>query len=384
MPLMIPSYSSNPPFGSRWGQGGFGVSGKSTSGGLGGISFLSRLEKPYGTRVSARKRRGTSLGRSFYTRDHLGSIRELVDMSQTVRARYDYDPFGRVTKVSGDRDSVFLYTGHFWHAQSGLYLTLYRAYDSNLGRWLSRDPIAEGGGLNLYAYVGNNPISFIDPLGLSARTFWTNFAWGLGSSIVIGALFIALAATAPITATILGVVLLVASLPNLVNSLDRLSDPCVSEDEKDGILGNLLGAAVGAAATMGAGAGLRGTPALSAAESGMVGDASALTTAADGPVQGPSPNINGSQGKHIASSNNYIPGRSILTADPVELGRSAGTGSSKNGIPQGTPGAKEGIDFGFTIGEYWAAGATSGVPTTNGMVIYSGSGIHIVPIRPNP
>jgi len=124
----------------------------------------------------------------LYTRDHLGSIRELVDMSQTVRARYDYDPFGRVTKVSGDRDSVFLYTGHFWHAQTGLYLTLYRAYDANLGRWLSRDPSAEGGGINLYVYVGNNPINFTDPLGLCPKGWWAR-NWGkvafVGAAVII-------------------------------------------------------------------------------------------------------------------------------------------------------------------------------------------------------
>jgi RHS repeat-associated protein len=102
----------------------------------------------------------------LYTRDHLGSIRELVDLQQTVRARYDYDPYGNVTKIYGDRDSQFLYTGHYWHAKSGLYLTLYRAYDSVLGRWLSRDPIAEAGGINLYSYVSGNPINYYDSLGL--------------------------------------------------------------------------------------------------------------------------------------------------------------------------------------------------------------------------
>jgi uncharacterized protein RhaS with RHS repeats len=46
-------------------------------------------------------------------------------------------------------------------------LTKYRVYDPKDGRWLSRDPIGEAGGINLYAYVGGNPVNWIDPLGLS-------------------------------------------------------------------------------------------------------------------------------------------------------------------------------------------------------------------------
>jgi RHS repeat-associated protein len=113
---------------------------------------------PQGEQIS-----GTSY---YYTRDHLGSVRELVDSANAIRAQYDYDAWGNRTKLNGDLDSEFGYTGHYFHQQSGLNLALFRAYDSMTGRWLSRDPIGERGGPNLYGYVGNDPLNLIDPLGL--------------------------------------------------------------------------------------------------------------------------------------------------------------------------------------------------------------------------
>ncbi len=102
----------------------------------------------------------------FFTRDHLGSVREMTDSAAAVQARYDYDPYGRRTKISGALDADFGFTGHYTHAASGLCLALFRAYGADTGRWLNRDPIGELGGLNLYGYVGNNPINYFDPLGL--------------------------------------------------------------------------------------------------------------------------------------------------------------------------------------------------------------------------
>jgi RHS repeat-associated protein len=97
----------------------------------------------------------------------LNSVREVTDSTGAVRARYDYDPYGRTTKVSGDIDSDFGYTGSYYHADTGLYLTTGRLYNPELGIWISRDPIHEKDGLNLYAYVGQNPINYRDPTGLS-------------------------------------------------------------------------------------------------------------------------------------------------------------------------------------------------------------------------
>ncbi len=102
----------------------------------------------------------------FYGRDHLGSVREVVNASSSVLTRYGYDAYGRGSKLSGTVDSDFQYTGHYAHSPSGLFLAPYRAYDAELGRWISRDPLGEGGGINLYGYVSNDPINWIDPLGL--------------------------------------------------------------------------------------------------------------------------------------------------------------------------------------------------------------------------
>ena len=114
---------------------------------------------------------GTNAGLFYYTRDHLGSIRELTDGSGNVRARYAYDPFGRRTKVSGDVDADFGFAGMFWSAETGLSLTPARPYSADLGRWLTRDPLDNAEmeqGPNLYAYVGSNPVNLVDPSGLQS------------------------------------------------------------------------------------------------------------------------------------------------------------------------------------------------------------------------
>lgn len=101
-----------------------------------------------------------------FTPDHLGSVREMISSGGTIQARYEYDPYGRKTKVSGGSEADFGYTGHYYHEKSGLHLAPYRAYDPDTARWLSRDPIEEEEGLNLYGYVFNDPVNGTDPLGL--------------------------------------------------------------------------------------------------------------------------------------------------------------------------------------------------------------------------
>ncbi len=116
----------------------------------------------------------------YYTRDHLGSVRDVTTATGALLARFDYDPFGRRVQVAGAPVGTgigsfanaqtaidFGYTGHYTNPMLNLVLAPYRAYDPELGRWISRDPIEEAGGLNLYGYVGNSVVNFIDELGLS-------------------------------------------------------------------------------------------------------------------------------------------------------------------------------------------------------------------------
>ena len=104
--------------------------------------------------------------KEFYAKDHLGSVRDVLDEKGNLLARYDYDPYGQITNAP-QTSPEFGYAGMQYHAPSGLYLTKYRVYDPKDGRWLSRDPIGETPrGLNLYAYVGGNPVALVDPLGL--------------------------------------------------------------------------------------------------------------------------------------------------------------------------------------------------------------------------
>jgi RHS repeat-associated protein len=103
----------------------------------------------------------------YYAQDHLGSVRDVVDANSHTLAAYDYDPYGLPTRTTGTSHTDFRYAGLLMHYPSGLYLANYRAYDPASGRWISRDPIGEEGGVNLYAYVLGNPIGYTDPLGLS-------------------------------------------------------------------------------------------------------------------------------------------------------------------------------------------------------------------------
>jgi RHS repeat-associated protein len=104
----------------------------------------------------------------FFAVDHLGSVTDVSDASAALLGRYAYDPWGRRSVTAGADVTPVGFTGDLWEGVGSLWVTHYRALDADLGRWLSADPIGLKVGVNLYAYVKNEPIARWDPLGLMA------------------------------------------------------------------------------------------------------------------------------------------------------------------------------------------------------------------------
>lgn len=122
---------------------------------------------------------------SYYHADGGGNVTALANTNQLIVARYLYDPFGNTLAISGPKAFInpYRFSSKPIHDASGKYDFLRRWYDPSIQRWLNRDPIGELGGINLYRYVGNNPVNSIDLLGLCPGDFWDLFGNGLNNTV---------------------------------------------------------------------------------------------------------------------------------------------------------------------------------------------------------
>jgi RHS repeat-associated protein len=113
--------------------------------------------------------------RHYALSDAMGSVTAVASTAGTVVERYSYTAFGKgqvMTANFADR-SMSLYDwqtrfhGESRDEETGYYNYGYRYYLPELGKWPSRDPIEEEGGVNLYAFVGNDAVNWIDVNGLA-------------------------------------------------------------------------------------------------------------------------------------------------------------------------------------------------------------------------
>jgi RHS repeat-associated protein len=107
---------------------------------------------------------------SYYQADALGSVTSLSNGTGALANTYTYDSFGKLSASTGTITNPFEFTGREFDQETGMYFNRARYYDLGTGRFASEDPLGFAGGPNFYEYVQNNPLDFVDPLGLQSTT----------------------------------------------------------------------------------------------------------------------------------------------------------------------------------------------------------------------
>jgi len=100
----------------------------------------------------------------YYLKDGHGNAETLLKPNGTVYEDYQYTAFG-TTLENSTLDNPFRYCGEYYDTETGLIYLRNRYYSADVGRFITEDPIRDG--LNWYVYCGNDPVNFVDPLGLA-------------------------------------------------------------------------------------------------------------------------------------------------------------------------------------------------------------------------
>ena len=116
----------------------------------------------------------------YYLKDLANTVLALANSSGSIVESYVYDAYGNVTIKNGSGNVIptsaygnrFLFQGREYDYTTQLYHFRARWYDPETGRWLSNDPIGISGGLNLYAFCSNDPVNFVDPIGLATTRIY--------------------------------------------------------------------------------------------------------------------------------------------------------------------------------------------------------------------
>jgi len=189
--------------------------------------------------------------------DHLGSVRLVVDTATgTIAQRVDYDEFGQVTLDTNPGFQPFGFAGGLYDPDTKLVRFGLRDYDAFTGRWTAKDPIRfRAGDVNLFGYLMNDPVNFIDPYGLwSANSTRATIKAGLaGLGVAAGVAAIVAASPAVATAALVGgAALTLYSTMEYFKALRDLYDsesgrcPSVNKGPLEHMLGTFFGKTGGA------------------------------------------------------------------------------------------------------------------------------------------
>jgi RHS repeat-associated protein len=108
---------------------------------------------------------GTPENVYYYHNDHLGTPQIMTDSTGTVVWAATYEPFGQATMNVEQITNNLRFPGQYFDSETGTHYNGHRDYNNELGRYIESDPIGLPGGINLYVYVLDSPINWIDPFG---------------------------------------------------------------------------------------------------------------------------------------------------------------------------------------------------------------------------
>jgi RHS repeat-associated protein len=120
------------------------------------------VDNPHSVRVTSNGQQATY----FYVTEHPGHVTGLVNEAGFLAAEYRYTPWGEVESASDPTEQPLRFMAREHDPANGLYYVRARWYDPDMARFISQDPIGLAGGMNTYAYAGNDPVNDRDPSGL--------------------------------------------------------------------------------------------------------------------------------------------------------------------------------------------------------------------------
>lgn len=122
----------------------------------------------------------------YYEKDHLWSTTKITSSTGWIIDEYSYTVFGKtymkntsgvykpMSSIKSNIGNTRLYTWREYDRETNLYYLRARYYDANLGRFISRDPIGMQDNVNLYTYVANSPVGYVDRFGKEKALFIKN------------------------------------------------------------------------------------------------------------------------------------------------------------------------------------------------------------------
>ncbi len=134
-------------------------------------------------------------GAYYYITDHLGAPHIITDDSGSVVWQAEYLPFGKVNISVAQIENNLRFPGQYFDAETGLHYNWNRYYNPETGRYIAADPIGLGGGINLFAYVGGDPVNGFDLWGLmefdgiepfGEPTYVNGFTHGWEAHFIVG------------------------------------------------------------------------------------------------------------------------------------------------------------------------------------------------------